>query len=219
MKSLLRALFKEPAIKYISRAGMAVVVILAASASPAVAQIYNFSFIGNNGMDATGTITISGGVAQSGSITVTGVPVEASPSTLISVSGFLLPASGPTDAENHDGDVITYDNIVNLANDPIFNGNGLGFGSGPYQDSTHYNLLVNLWGNSPGSYGLFVGEALLDSNGHVIGDAQYVYAEANSSGGSSFTVTPVPEPSTSVLIILGALTGVYLARRRRRAAA
>ena len=64
-------------------------------ATAAVADMYNFTFTGNNGMDATGTITILGGVAQSGSINVTGVPIEAFPYTLINaaVLWFQIPRS------------------------------------------------------------------------------------------------------------------------------
>lgn len=213
MKSLLQTLFEKPAVSFFSRIGWAAVLMLLATAPAAVAQIYTFAFI-SSGMDATGTITISGGVAQSGSINVINVPLEADPSTLISAAGSLLPASGATDAENHDGDVITYDNVVNLANDPILDSDGLGFGSGPYQDSVHYNTLINLWGNSPGSYTLFIGEAQLDGNGNVIGNAQWVY----HTDSGSLTLTPVPEPSTDALIILGALTVGSAAIRRRAAA-
>ena len=201
-------------MNFFSRIGRAIVLMLVASAPAAFAQIYDFTFTGGGGMDATGTISISSGVAQSGSISVTGVPLEASPSTLISAAGSLLPASGPTDAENHDGDVITYDNVVNLANNPILDGDGLGFGSGPYQDSTHYNTLINLWGNSPGSYSLFIGEAQLDSNGNVVGSPQYVY---NIDSGS-LALTLVPEPSTYALILCALPVG-FVAIRRRRAAA
>ena len=169
--------------------------------------IYDFTFTGSGGMNAKGTISILDGVAQSGSINVTGVPIEASPSTLISAAGSLLPESGSTDARNHDGDVITYDNIVNVANDPVLNSNGLGFGSGQYGPSS-YNTLINLWGNSPGSYTLFIGEALLDGNGNVVGDAQYVY----HSDSSSLTLTPVPEPATLSLLALG---GLAMLRRRK----
>jgi hypothetical protein len=100
--------------KFFSLIGSVSVLMLLASA-PAMAtpiQTYNFTFTGSGGMDATGTISILDGVAQSGSINVTGIPLEASPSTLISAAAFLLPASGPTDARNHDGDVITYDVII-----------------------------------------------------------------------------------------------------------
>ena len=139
---------------------------------------------------------------RSGSIYVTGVPLEADPSTLITAAGSLVPDPGSPNTLtliNHDGDNIIFDNVVNLSSDPILNGNGLGFASGPYQDSVHYNTLINLWGNSPGSYSLFVGEAQLDSNGDVIGDAQYVY---NIDSGS-LTLTPVPEPTTAGCFLLG----------------
>jgi hypothetical protein len=185
--------------------------LLAGLASSATASIitYDFTFTGYNGMDATGTINILDGVAQSGSINVTGVPVEASPLTLVSAAGSLLPASGATDVRNHDGDVITFDNLVNLANDPIVNGNGLCFGSGQYGPN-NYNTLINLWGNSPGSYALFVGEAQVDGNGNVIGDAQYVYHWEN---GSLTLTTPTPEPATMSLLVLG---GLAMLRRRRK---
>ncbi len=189
--------------------GLAMVLCVPA-ASLADLITYDFTFTGSGGMDATGTISVLDGVAQSGSVIVTGAPVEAAPNTLISMAGSLLPASGATDAENHNGDVITYDNLVNVANDPTLNGNGLGFGSGPYQDSTHYNTLINLWGNSPGSYTLFVGEASLDGSGNVI-DAEYVYAMQNGS----FTITPVPEPSTFVLLGIGAVSLLCYAWRKR----
>jgi hypothetical protein len=91
----------------------------------------------------------------------------------------------------------------------------LGFASGPYQDSVHYNTLINLWGNSPGSYTLFVAEANVDGNGNVIGDAQYVYHA--ESGSLSLTSVPIPEPSTAALVLC-ALTAGFVAIRRRAAA-
>jgi hypothetical protein len=215
MKAPLQTRFETPSLKFFSRIGMAAVLMLIASAPSGFAQIYNFTF-SSGGMNATGTIDIVGGVAQSGSINVTGVPLEATPSTMITSAGSLLPASGPTDARDHDGDVITFDNVV-LGSDPIFTGNGLGFGSGFYGydgGTPEYDTIINLWGNSPGSYGLFVGEAQVDGSGNVIGDAQWVYAENNGS----LTLTPSPEPST-VALMLGALTVGFVAIRRRRATA
>src|SRR5580692_1149824 len=132
MKSLILIRFDKLAINLFSRLASTALLVLMASARAAVAQTYDFTFTGSGGMDASGTIDIVGGVAVSGSINLTGVPLEANPSTLITASGSLLPASGATDARNHDGDVITYDNVVNLSNDPIFDGDGLGFGSGYY---------------------------------------------------------------------------------------
>ena len=81
-------------------------------------QTYDFTFTGGNGMDATGTITIDNGVAESGTVNVTGVPVEADPSTLVTAPGSLLTAGG--DVRDRDGDVITYDTVANPLNDPGF---------------------------------------------------------------------------------------------------
>jgi hypothetical protein len=222
MKSLQQTLSDKPSVNFFSWIGMAAVLMLIAAAPAAVAQTYNFTFTGGGGMDATGTISIVGGVAQSGSINVTGVPLEAAPHTpLTTAAGDLVPdPASPTTLTliNHDGDNIIFDNIVSPG-DPsivqVLNGNGLGFASGQYQDSVHYNALINLWGNSPGSYTLFVAEAQLDGNGNVIGDPQWVY----TTDTGSLTLITVPEPSTDALVILGALTlGSAVIRRRRVAA-
>jgi hypothetical protein len=176
--------------------------LLIALAQAAVAQNYNFMFTGNDGIDATGTIDIVGGVAQSGSINVTGVPLEAFPYTpLTTAAGDLLTAGG--DVRNHDGDVITYDTVANASNDPIFDNTGVAFGSGYYGmdgSTPEYNTVINLWGNSPGSYGMFIGEANVDGNGNVIGDAQWVYVYDEPG---TLTLTPVPEPTTAGCFLLG----------------
>lgn len=198
-----------------------------ASAPAAASQIYDFTFTSNGGMDATGTISILNGVAQSGSINVTGVPVEASPSTLLTVASPLLPGNGAVqNVENHNGDVVTYDNLVNFANDPILTGNGLGFGSGQY-GPTHYNALIGLnggdaYGNlSPGLYTLFVGEALLSPNGSVA-VPEYVYFWDSGSLTLTPTATPnisTPEPAFITLLASGFLAagGFHFVRRRRTA--
>ena len=217
MKLLRQTQFEKPAMNLFSQIGRAGVLMLLATAPAAVAQSYNFTFTGQDGINALGTITISGGVAQSGSISVMNVPLEAPPYTpLTTAAGGLLPASGPTSAGNHNGDVISYDNVANIANDPVFDSAyGLGFGSGQYGPA-QYNTLINLWGNSPGSYGMFIGEAQLDGDGNVIGNAQWVYVY-NEPG--IVTFSPVPEPSADALMILGALTVGFVAMRRRLAAA
>jgi hypothetical protein len=185
--------------------GMTAVLVLLASAPAVADQIYNFTFTGNDGIDATGTISIVGGVAQSGSISVINVPLEAPPHTpLTTAAGDFLTAGG--DVRNHDGDVVTYDTVVNPLNDPVFDSIGVAFASGFYGTdggTPEYNTLINLWGNSPGSYGMFIGEANpadLEPDGTLIPgrDAQWVYVY-NESG--TLTLTPVPEPSSAFLAI------------------
>jgi hypothetical protein len=131
---------------------------------------------------------------------------------LITAAGSLLPGSGA--AQNHNGDNLPYDNLVNFANNPILTGNGIDFVAGQY-GPTHYNTIIGLWGGDangnpvPDEYTLFVGEAELDGNGNVIpGENEYVY---NYLPGS-LTLTPVPEPSSLLLLALG---GFALTVRRR----
>src|SRR5580658_8341910 len=91
-------------MKFSSIIRRAALVMLIASAPAAADEIYDFTFT-SGGMDATGTISVNTitGMADGGSINVTGVPLEADPSTLITASGSLLPASGVTTDSNHDG--------------------------------------------------------------------------------------------------------------------
>jgi hypothetical protein len=198
------------------------------------AQSYNFTFTGNDGIDATGTIDISGGVAIGGSINVINVPLESLPGTT-TASGDLLTAGG--DVRNFDGDVITYDTVANPPPaDPIFDNTGVAFGSSiingspssapaAYDGGTPvYDTLINLWGNSPGSYTMFIGEANpsdLEPDGTLIPgrDAQWVYVYGENGTMTFNAIVPAPEPSTDALIILGALTVGFAAIRRRRTAA
>lgn len=171
---------------------------------PSPAQTYDFTFT-SSGMDATGMITIQDGVAISGSINVTGIPIEhpgVGDPTAVTIAGVpLLLGSGV--AKNLNGDDLPYDNIVSFANNPILTGNGLDFGSGPNPQGL-YNPLVGLWGGDvygnpvPDEYTLFVGEAGVHADGTP--DNEYVYADV--SGSLTLTPAAVPEPTT---IIAGAL--------------
>ena len=193
------------------------------------AQSYNFTFTGNDGIDATGTITISGGVATDGSINVVNVPLEAFPHTpLTTASGYLLTAGG--DVRNFDGDVITYDTVAYAPPaDPIFDGTGVAFGSSiingnsvntpaAYDGGTPvYDTVINLWGNGPGSYGMFIGEANpadLNPDGTLISgrDAQWVYVYDETG---TVALTSVPEPTTLALAGLSGLS-LLLFRRQRK---
>jgi hypothetical protein len=189
----------------------------------ASATTYNFTFTGGGGMDATGTLSIVNGVVVSGSISVTGIQTESSygPVETVSAAGSLAPTppSGTYDIRDLDGDVVTYDNAVNMATDPSLDSDGLGFAFDPYPmgstPPSGYDVVINLWGNSPGSYTLFVGEANpsdLNPNGTLIAgrDAQWVY----STNDGSLTITSALEPSTGALILC-ALIGLVAVRPRR----
>lgn len=197
------------------------VVLLAfmASATAVVAQTYNFTFTGVDGIDASGTLTFSGGFAQSGSIIVVNVPLEATPSITTTAAGNLLTAGG--DVRNLDGDVVTYDTVGNPLNNPVFDSTGVAFASGPagFAGGTPvYDTIINIWGNSPGSYSMFIGEANpadLEPDGTLIPgrDPQWVYVTEN--GNMNLTSVPVPEPATVALVSAGFLG--LLALRRRKA--
>ncbi len=217
----------------VSASVTAVALLITCQNAFAPSQIYNFTFTGNDGIDASGTVTIDtvANVATSGSVNVVNVPLESLPGTT-TASGYLLTAGG--DVRDFDGDVVTYDTVANPANNPVFDGTGVGFGSSIINSSISslpatydggtpvYDTIVNIWGNGPGSFGMFIGEANpadLNPDGTLIAgrDAQWVYVY-NESGSMTITAVPVPEPTTAALL-LGALAVGFVAIRRRRATA
>jgi hypothetical protein len=223
----------KPASKLVVLASATAMTLLITSQNAfAPSQIYNFTFTGNGGMDASGTVTIDtvANVATSGSINVVNVPLESSPGTT-TTAGYLLTAGG--DVRTLDGDVITYDTAAYPSPaDPIFDSTGVAFGSSIINSSISslpvaydggtpiYDTVVNIWGNGPGSYTLFVGEANpadLNPDGTLIAgrDPQWVYVSEN--GTMTVTAVPVPEPTTAALILCALAVG-FVAIRRRRAA-
>ena len=217
MKPLSPTCFDKHGIGFSLRIAKVALLIFVASTTAAVAQTYNFTFTGNDGIDASGTLTFSGGVVQNGLISVVNVPLEADPSMTTTAAGNLLTAGG--DVRDLDGDVVTYDTVANPLNNPIFDNTGIAFASGPAGTdggTPVYDTLVNIWGNSPGSYGMFIGEANpadLEPDGTLIpgSDAQWVYVY-NETG--TLTLTPVPEPATLGLVSVGFL-GLFVIRRRK----
>lgn len=208
-------------LSVVATAGLALLL----SGTAAVAQTYDFTFTGNNGMDATGTFDIVGGVVQSdSSISVINVPLEAGSPPYTTASGNFLTAGG--DVRDFDGDVITYDTVVNPLSNPIFDSTGVTFASSIINGNISsapaasdggtpvYDTLINIWGNGPGSYTMFVGEANpadLNPDGTLIAgrDAQWVYVYGESG---TMNITPVPEPATAGCLLLG--LGVFALTRR-----
>jgi hypothetical protein len=184
-----------------------------APAAMANSETYDFVFT-SGGMDATGTITVDSGVAEVGSISVTGIPIEhpvAGDTTPFTLTGIpLIPLSrgeSIENLENHNGDVLTADNLVFPTSNPVLDSDGLDFGSGQY-GTTYYNTIINLWGNSPGSYSLFVGEAGTHFGG--VYDSEFVYTQSNGN----LTLTPVPDASSSLVLLSSSCLALGIVRRK-----
>ena len=119
----------------------AALLALLAPAPLALAQSFNFTFtdLGAN-VIASGSFTVSAGVVTTGNALVNGIDGFL-PGTFANVV--------PTTFRALDGSDMIIDNLFSGSN-PVFNGNGVGFGSG-FIDATHYDYGLNIWGNGPGS--------------------------------------------------------------------
>jgi hypothetical protein len=179
--------------------GAALLVALIASPS-ALSQSFTFDFT-SAGMTAVGTFEVTDGVAMDGTINVSGVPIEATPGTFTTAAGTLIPGTGVITDPN--GDDLTFDNVVSLSQNPLLNGNGLAFASGHIANN-EYQTAINLFGNGPGSYGLFVG----------MGPGEYVYNQSNGP----LIVTEIPEPSIYAAVIGAAALALAFTCGRRRTA-
>lgn len=209
----MRQLKENMRTSFLSLAVLADAAAFLAWSPAAVASVsYDFTFTGNNGIYASGTITIDpvANIATGGSINVVNVPLELLPGTT-SASGSLLAlssgspiSSSQSNVRTQDGTVITYDVVAYAPpTNPIFDSTGVSFASGyaGLQSSTpSYDTVINIWGNGAGSYEMFIGEAnpaYLNPDGTPIAGAphdeiQWVYVQEPGT----LTLTAVPEPAT-----------------------
>jgi hypothetical protein len=170
-----------------------------------MADIYNFNYSGSS-FTASGTLDVNGGVATSGSGTLT----YDSTTTDITLYEIDNPPSGVITARTAGGtDLIGLDNLVFPGSDPLLDGDGLIFwmGSTPptlgLSQTGNINLApaggFNIYANGPGVYAAFGANA----SGWLPG--------APDTG--TFTLSSVPEPGAvsllfAMLASVGGLTGV-----------
>jgi hypothetical protein len=162
----------------------AIGLIVLAVCTPVQAALFDLSYSDSSGNVASGQLTaIPNG---NGSYTaISGSFLWTSGSYLGNYT--LLPnpdAPGVTTAHGQhypDGTDLIYDNQLFPTSNPVLNGNGLVFESIAYA--------LNLWGNGPDNYTLF-----LVGHDHPQYGPQY--------NGGVFSITAVPEPSTYIAGLL-----------------
>jgi hypothetical protein len=169
---------------------------LLAVAPVALAQTYDFAFTDLvHGVSATGMIDTTGGLATIGSITISGAALDGT---------FDLVQPQPTSVRGGDGTDIIFNNLVLSSGNPMLDSGGLGFAGGQ-RDISHFDYVVNLYGNGPGNYGLFEAGSLSDGTGHV-----YVGYD-----GGTLSLTAIPEPSTYAAILGLVSLGFAVVYRRK----
>ena len=176
--------------------------------SVAMASTYSFSFTHTaDGVTASGTLVVNGGVATGGTGTLTGgadpgsltLMTESSPGS----AGFITdPAGcsgGPCFSYRFGGGDLIVDNFVPL------DVNGLLFGIGSpvaphYHDNPGYLAGFNIWYNGGDSYTA----ALFQDNG------------SQNEYNGSFTLTATPLPATWTMMLIGLAGLGFIAYRQRR---
>jgi hypothetical protein len=166
------------------------------------AQNFTFDFTDlADGVNATGTLDVSAGLATNGSVAVTG-----SAKDIGSFASYVQNPNPPNIAVANvpgmGGNVDFDDLVTHLNSQQVFDSQGVAFGSTYLGVSSHgtplYTSVVNIWGNGGGSYTL----AEFDSTGIP----QY---------NGTLSLTEIPEPETYAAI-LGAAAFAYAMFQRKR---
>jgi hypothetical protein len=160
-------------------------------AAQAKAVEYSITFSGSV-FSANGQIDVSGGVADSGYLTVAGGPDSGTYSLVALgsplINGDVTPSYSTLRAPS--GDQI-FDDVVYVGSNPFLTGNGLEFANSDL-------IGFNLWGNGPGYYSLFASSR----NVYVI------------DGGNATLTAVVPDGGLTAGLLGGALLGLGALRRK-----
>jgi hypothetical protein len=160
------------------------VALIGALEAQAALEVYNIGFSGG-GSGAYGQIDVVDGSAVNGSLTITTGHDQGTYS--------LVPGQGSI--RLYDGTDLIYDNLVNAASNPFLDADGLAFVGTAVNNVGQPLVGVNLWGNSDGSYTLFLDPP---------------YGAVNGSA----AISSAPEPDTfGVVTGLGLLASLPLCRR------
>ncbi len=175
---------------------------LVISVPASLAQSFSFDFIDlADGVNATGTLDVSAGLATGGTVTVTGSAMDTGSFTSL-VQNPTPPNIAVANVAGMGGNV-DFDDLVTPSNaQQVFDDQGVAIGSTYLGVSSHgtplYTSVVNIWGNGGGSYTL----AEFDSTGIP----QY---------NGTLSLTEIPEPA-SYAAILGVAVLAYAVLHQRR---
>jgi PEP-CTERM motif len=167
--------------------------LIAGTAAQAQAgQLFDFSFSGG-GISGSGTLeATSNGDGTYTALSSTGT-ITGAPDSVSDLNSLVPNPNAPSGVAFEDG--ISFDNQLLIGLNPVLNENGLMWISN--------GVYANLYNRSGTYYYL---DSVQFSGGNGTGTAV------------SFTLNPIPEPSTVILGGMACLLGLDLARRRRRKA-